>query len=209
MRISRDQVICGVPAFDLRAAFKVLSYGWTSSALEDLLKVTPAEAQSILAELVEAGYVEPEGGQRFRLTLQGGALAAANALKPISRKRAEELVTEVAQRASEINEDEQELYRVSKLWVFGSYLSNAPELGDVDIAFQLDRKDSWLPMPDGEHAYAEGKPPPKSWRGLLHKMEWPRESVLRRLKAKRMHISLHPHTDEVLLSAEKRQIFAG
>lgn len=214
MRISRDQVICRVPAFDLRAAFKQLSGGWSPSTLGNLLGVAPSEVEPILADLLEAGFVEPdfeiEGDQRFRLTIKGGALAAASALKPITRRRADELVEGIIQRAQEINADKGELYRIAHLWAFGSYVTNAETLGDVDIAVELERKDEeWPPIPDGEYAYAESTKPPRSHRGPFGALAWPQEAVLRRLKAKRNHISLHPHTDQVLVSAEKRQIFAG
>ena len=120
-------------------------------------------------------------------------------------------MAEVIQRAKEVNADHRELYRVSRLWAFGSYLTDAEELGDVDIAVELARNDDdWPPMPDGEYAYAETTAPPKSWRrGYFETLAWPQEAVLRRLKARRRHISLHPSTDQVLVSAAKRQVFAA
>lgn len=174
MRISRDQVICGVPAFDLRAAFKRLSNGWTPSDLAKLLGMPLGEVESFLSALIDAGYVEPDfefdGDQRFRLTIQGGALAAATALPPITRQKAKDLVEEVVRRATDINPDRQELYRVVNLWVFGSYLTDAEELADVDIAFELARKDEeWPPIPQGEYAYADATSPPRNYRGSFER----------------------------------------
>jgi len=213
MRISRHQVICGVPAFDLRAAFRRLSYGWTALDLAGLLKASEEEAEEILGALVAEGFAEPDllfGGQYFRLTLRGGALAEASALKPVQRRKADELVAEAVERAKQINADDRELYQVSRLWVFGSYLTDAEELGDVDLAFELSRKGEWPPSPHGERLYSKTVPLPKGWsRSPLEVMAWPHEAVVRRLKGKRRHLSLHPSTDDVLTTAQKREIFAA
>lgn len=214
MRISRDQLICGVPAFDLRAALKKLSDGWTLTYLAGLLKVPKRAAKVILEDLVAEGFVEPDprpGRECYRVTIKGGALAGASALRPIQRQKATQLLEEVVARAKEINADDRELYRVSKLWVFGSYLTEVEELGDLDIAVELTRKDDeWPQMPDGEWRYSEVVPPPRGWsRSHLAILGWPIESVTRRLKGQRRHLSLHPHTDRILETAHKQEVFAA
>ena len=81
MRISKDQIICGVPAFDLRAAFKRLNSGWDALHLRALLGVPISEAETLLEALGADGYIEldlkVEDRQLYRLTIKGGALAAA------------------------------------------------------------------------------------------------------------------------------------
>lgn len=215
MRISRDQIICGVPAFDLRAAFKRLrAGGWDAESLKHTLDVEAGVADAVLQQLLAEGYAEPtsfaRGRQIYEVTTKGRALALSSALAPINRQKADGLVAEVIQRATEINGDSQELYHVAKLWAFGSYLSEADQLGDVDIAFELARNNAdWPPMPEGEYAYSEATAP-KSWlRDDLGVLAWPYEAVLRRLKARRRHISLHPSTDAVLEGTEMKLIFAS
>lgn len=45
------------------------------------------------------------------------------------------------QREEEINNNDYYLYRVSKILLFGSYIKeDAVDFGDIDIAFELDRK---------------------------------------------------------------------
>lgn len=209
MRISRDQIICGIPAMQLRDAFKRLDSAFDVEHLADLLKVGPAEAQACLDSLMVEGYVErdfeAEGRQFFRATVRGGALALASALKPISRERADTLVAGVVERAQQVNADTDQLYRVSKLLVFGSYLTETDELGDVDIAVELTRKDDeWPPMPEGEYEYARrcGKRP----RGALEALALPQETVWRLLKGGSRHISIHPTSDPVLRSANTRPL---
>lgn len=205
-------MICGVPAFELREAFKRLTYGWDASVLAHHLKVTEGEAEEILRRLAAEGFIEadPEFAEPYvRLTLKGGALAAASALRPIRRRKAEELLAEVVERAREINADPRELFQVSRLWVFGSYLTAAEDLGDVDVAFELARRNDWPPSPEGEHRYARANPMPRSWSpSPFNVLLWPHEAVVRRLKSKRRHLSLHPWTDHVLKTAEKKEIFA-
>lgn len=215
MRISRDQTICGVAAFDLRAAFKQLrAGGWDAESLRRTLDVEPCVADTVLRQLLAEGFVEPaffaRGRQIYQVTTKGGALALASALAPISRKKADGLVAEVIRRAGEVNADRQELYHVAKLWVFGSYLGDAGQLGDVDIACELARNNAdWPPMPEGEYTYSKATAP-KSWlRDDFGVLAWPYEAVLRRLKARRRHISLHPSTDAVLEGVEMKLIFSS
>lgn len=214
MRISREQIICGVPAIALRDAFKRLDSSWDIEYLAGLLKVPSEQAQECLSCLLGEGYVEPDsevhGRQLFRVTLKGGALTLASALKPISRLKAESLVAEVVKRAREVNADPGQLYRVAKLTVFGSYLSDAEELGDVDIAVGLARKDDeWPPMPEGEYEYARRLPQgARKPRGPFETLAWPQEAVWRILKGKSRYISIHPASDQVLQSAKTMELLA-
>lgn len=215
LRISRDQTICGVPAFDLRAAFKRLNGTLLVDDLAHLLKIADEEAEVVLSALVAEGYVEKDrllgGEQLFRLTFKGGALALATALKPISRQRADELVDGLIKRAAAINNDPDEIYKVGRLLAFGSYVSQATELGDVDIAFELLRKDDErLPMPEAEIAYTKrAETEGRRFSSLIEMVAWPQESVLRTLKNRHPHISLHPIHDGVFSTAETMELFSG
>lgn len=60
----------------------------------------------------------------------------------VSRKTADRILSEVVQRAKEINAAPYPKYMhfVKKIAVFGSYLTDKEKLGDVDIAVLLDAR---------------------------------------------------------------------
>ncbi len=57
----------------------------------------------------------------------------------LSRKKAEELLNGVIERAKQINAspDSEYMHWVTKIAVFGSYLTDTEKLGDVDIAVEI------------------------------------------------------------------------
>lgn len=67
-------------------------------------------------------------------------LAHARIGSPCPRKKAAALIEKAIENAIAINsmpETEPKLYWVTKIAVFGSYLNDKQELGDIDIAFEL------------------------------------------------------------------------
>ena len=67
------------------------------------------------------------------ITDTGRSLPAKEALKRISQKHGEELWDKTIEGASEINEDSELTFRVSKLILFGSLITESETVGDVDI----------------------------------------------------------------------------
>ena len=67
---------------------------------------------------------------------------AAKKTLNISRKTADRIVSEVVERAKQINASPYPkfMHFVEKIAVFGSYLTDKEKLGDVDIAVKLKRR---------------------------------------------------------------------
>jgi hypothetical protein len=103
--------------------------------------VDAATAEQIQRGLLEEGYIEPSGSpfgpEHWHLTLKGSALANARARKPITRKTAERLIEEFLARVREVNAGDY-AYRVRRVIVFGSFLSDSADLGDVDLSIELE-----------------------------------------------------------------------
>ena len=53
------------------------------------------------------------------------------------RAKAEEIVRNLLARADEINSNDALIFYVQTLHLFGSYLGDTPDLGDVDVAYRL------------------------------------------------------------------------
>lgn len=65
----------------------------------------------------------------------------------VSRKRADQLIEALLIEVERINNDPLPWYDVTKLSIFGSYLSSKSVLGDLDIAVRTTPR--WLPESNG------------------------------------------------------------
>jgi predicted nucleotidyltransferase len=114
----------------------------------------------------------------------------------MSRQTADTLLAECLRRVREVNADPRYSYRVRRARLFGSALTDAPTIGDLDLAVELVPK---APEPDQSAAEearrrareAEGH----RFRGIIERASWPQEEVLRAVKGGRRWVSLH-HWDE-------------
>jgi predicted nucleotidyltransferase len=145
MRISRNQKINNIPILKVRDFFKSLQRYRTDTFTLDkacnYFEINDLEANSLLRELTEQGFIEKSSSNYYKITLKGEALRIARCVPPINRDKADKIVKDFMQRVEEINNNDYYLYRVSKILLFGSYIQeDAVDFGDIDIAFELDRK---------------------------------------------------------------------
>ncbi|MDB5581506.1 MAG: hypothetical protein JWR80_6682 [Bradyrhizobium sp.] len=127
----------------------------------------------------------------------------------VRRERADRLVSALAMEAERINNDPLPWYNVTRLSVFGSYLSSKPVLGDLDIAIRTTprwRSDggftrAWQDFP------SVCKPPAWIARDTLNLIHWPRLYILMRLKRLGKGISMHAQEDLDSCGFEHRIIF--
>ena len=211
MRIKAGDTIAGQPAIVVRQLFlKTKDRGGDLSDIMQLMHVDEETAEHIFNDLRTEGYIEiteeythaAAKDIRWQTTLKGNHLALATARKPIKRKTAERLVKEFLQRVEEINANDDYVYYIQKVLVFGSYLSDSPTLGDVDLAVELvlrhndeqerrERRDKRVQI-----ALEQGRHFPS----FLAQLFWPYTEVLHILKKGSPSISLHDLQQEHLLS---------
>jgi hypothetical protein len=213
LRIEPNQVICGVDAIRLRGFLDREKYGWHLRSLADGLSLSMEAAQAVADDLVREGYAEIDAderdGSRYCNTIKGNALALASAAKPIKRATANRLVEGFLARVREINASDTYVYRVAKAVVFGSYLSDREDLGDVDIAVKLVPTDADRDVHVHRRqlrisaACQQGR----RFGNFLEELDWPREEVLRYLKNRSRAISIHGADDRILSMTETRTIF--
>jgi predicted nucleotidyltransferase len=94
--------------------------------------------------LIAEGLLQPRQPRQgevcepcYEVSDAGIGLANATTLKRIDRARAERCVAELLARADAINADAEAFYRVKAIWVYGSYVKGAAELGDIDLMVDL------------------------------------------------------------------------
>lgn len=104
------------------------------------------ESRPIFEAMQQDGYFERKEDGRIVRTTKVSQLALAKMSTGISRAEAEELLAEIVSKAKWINERPTEFdNRILRLVVFGSFLSEKPILGDLDIGLEM----QWLKMPRG------------------------------------------------------------
>ena len=214
MRISRNQKINNTPILKLRDFFKNLQRcrndTFTLEGVCNYLEIHNLEANNLLRELTKQGYIEKSSSDYYKTTLKGEALRIARCVPPINRDKADKIVNDFMQRVEEINNNDYYLYRVSKILLFGSYIKeDAVDFGDIDIAFELERKvndvDAFVKLDSEliEKAINEGK----HFSSFFEELSYSETVVISKLKNRNRYISLHKMRDGILEIAETKQIY--
>ena len=148
MRIDSKSEIAGIPAVKLRDYLKdVQRHRFSADSIACGLKISIRQARAVVKELLDRRYIEKT--ERFKFekrdvyicTQDGAQFSAAMATKPVSRETADRHMAELMQRIRAVNASSEYLVWVSRLIVFGSYLSDKENISDVDVAVVLIRKE--------------------------------------------------------------------
>ena len=153
-------------------------------------------AQVLFDHLLAEGYIERKssadtnGGIPHRTTVRGQALLMTRLVPRINRAKAEALLNDVLERVAAINADPELMDWVTEVRVFGSYLTDSDDLGDLDLALRyqlrpVDDKD----FSDAIRAFAakHGKRH-LSWDDQL---SLPVRTLEQRIKGRSPYISMH------------------
>ncbi len=118
-----------------------LDQEWTPSDIASPLGIDSATAKQIAEELALLGYAEavPRKRDTWRNTPTGNAVAH---VKPprLTRKKAEELLTDFADRAAAFNLEADHPLRVAKIVAFGGINSTHDRIQDLDLGVQFEAK---------------------------------------------------------------------
>ncbi len=162
-----------------------------AEAVADLLNGTGFELTAVFAQLEAAGYMEKvqvdsDGDIWWDTTIQGNALAMASFGKPISRKTADRLVSELLDRAQAYNADPAKPNFIDALRVFSSYLDpDINPLGDVDIELTYGRRIT-DPKVLSDYARASGR----SFGTYMDQLMWPLTELVQHLKKRSAFINV-------------------
>jgi predicted nucleotidyltransferase len=213
MRISRNQKINNTPILKIRDFFTNLQRCRTDTfTLEgfcNFFEIHNLEANSLLMELTEQGFIEKSSSDCYKITLKGAALRNARCVPPINKVKADKIVNDFMQRVEEINNNDYYLYRVSKVLLFGSYINkDAVDFGDIDIAFELERKikDAGEYEKLNEEFIEKAKDKGKYFSSFIDELFYSETVVLMKLKNRNRYISLH-RDDEILKVTVTKQIY--
>jgi predicted nucleotidyltransferase len=155
MNIDPKSKICGHPATITRDALRRMAQETVTITrfirmlhYNKKLKKAIPEPALFLSELAKAGYIEANqeknGEIYYELNTNGYQLANASALKRFTRKQANKEFNSLIERALEIEGSRYYLDRVSRITVFGSFITDSETVSDIDICIEFERKTELL-----------------------------------------------------------------
>jgi predicted nucleotidyltransferase len=218
MRITKDQLVAGYPVLEVRSFIRRQRLGtFAAPAAEHAMKLSLSEAEDFLRELVNLGYLEqarPIFGENiaaYEVTQQGQALANASGAKPISRETADRALQEFMERVQTINASREYAYQIESVVLFGSMLSSAERLGDVDLAIEL--KPAILGDEEFDErcnvrrraAQADGK----RFTSTFEWVTWPQKEIILFLKSRSRTLSLHDLHDLTSMNDIQCRVLLG
>lgn len=149
-------------------------------------------------ERINPGEQSCDGVTAVDLTLQatveGRRFANCSFARPISRKKADDTLAKVVDRATTLNQLTNTLYYVKRLAVFGSYLNpEAEKLSDLDILYWLAARPidaSMRHIPRRELIINHAMSADRRFNHFMDVVFWGETEVLLRLKARQRSAQL-------------------
>jgi hypothetical protein len=216
MRIKPDEVVAGFPMRKIRELLRQSVDFLSARHATKILEIKTKQAIQLLERLEQRGFLErnpalpnSDDEPSWKRTVKGGALANALFSAPVSRQSAEKAMSEFLDRVRQVNCNSRFLYRVQKVVVFGSFLSDSPFVGDLDLAVDLCPKEkdsckhSELIRARANEAASCGR----HFRNYVEGLRFAEQEVKMFLKARSRILQLTRCDDGVLNITESRIIY--
>jgi predicted nucleotidyltransferase len=204
LNIDRTDTIAGYPAMGIRSLLRRSMHRWITVADPvAILGIAEPEGKKLIQELVVLGLLEamnltgeqPEG---WINTFKGNAFAQVSFRPRFHRATAEAALTDFLKRVVTVESEQRFLYRVDTAIVFGSYLSTAARIGDIDLGVSISpkategQKFSDLCLAKTREEIQNGR----HFRDWMSRLIWPQVEVLTFLKNRSPILKIH-EVDEI------------
>ena len=219
MRVDWQQRLAGCTLLEIRNILRGLAYTDTPFTVEFLARRLEKTEEPSLAALEQAqrladglivnGLAVINEDMRFVLTDTGLSLRAATATKRFKRARADKAIAKMLGVAAEVNADPIFLYDVAWIAVYGSYITDEPDLGDIDLAIEF--KGRWKGTDANRETrlkafVVEFPPPDHVEQSFIERLCWPETCIRRMLKVDRA-IKLIDRSELEALGCPHRRIY--
>lgn len=172
------------------------------------------DAAKLINNLLQNDYLFQVKPERFLsntyildATEKGRKLGVAKATKPISREKANHMLRELIERAEKINSNPDFACCVSKLSVFGSFLSDKEQLGDLDVFYKISRRYETEKYNEvSNQSYQKELAKGRQFNSMIDEYLWPYKEVLLLLKSRKKSLSLHDEENDDVYSKTISQI---
>jgi predicted nucleotidyltransferase len=210
MKINSKEKIAGFPLLKIRSLLKKDLLNNEITAI--FLKTDQGQAQIVLTELFDLGFIKIDPVQitiQYVTTLKGNALANAKAVSSISKGKAEMIFSEFMERVHEVNQNSKYLFKVTKVVLFGSYITDSLTVNDIDIAFEIRGKDDDddVFMAKHQEKVKEAIGNGKKFKTFIDELGYSETEVIQFLKSRSHYLSLHSIKDGILKRTEVKQVY--
>jgi len=224
MLINPKEILFGQPVLKIREVIRnaMQEKLWGSSQavvvgkVANILKQPNAVAKQLIEQLKQEDYLslkKEKFGAKFQyeltVTEKGRRFGMASATSPISRQKATQMLNELLERAKTINSNDELVYLVESIKVFGSYLSDKDLLSDLDVGFKLTRRYTGGDFTVHNQKRIDfAKSTGKSFSSFVDEICWPHQEIKLALKNRQRNLSLHDlETDEVFNVTETKLVY--
>lgn len=208
MRLDPNETIAGVTNRQIRDFLRSCGSYVSARYLASRLKLSDDRAEALIRALTERGLLRDEGvvdgTATYALTSEAGAWGSAKFTKPITRARADELVKGVVARAERINGDPDLTHYVAEMRMFGSYITDATSLGDVDLEVRFEKRPGLGDVVLASQARAGNRS-----LNFVDRLLFGRREVTQILKDRKPHISLHDWGEVEQLGCAFKHLFTA
>lgn len=205
MRINAKEMIAGYPAMKVRGLLRRGSSGLCAQMVLDALKVDDAAAAELLAALEADGTIEKSKNDEgwWRPTVKGNSLIMASASAPMQRKAANKLLVDFLKRVEQVRDDPKYVNKVTSVVLFGSFLSDAPTLGDIDLAILFRRAyaDPDVQEQAEKKCRQDAEDSGRNFPDFIARLFWPENEVRMFLKSRRKFSIHDPRSDGPIIEA--------
>jgi len=224
MRINPKEILFDQPILKvrevIRKAMQDRLWGGTKAEIAikvaEVIKQPKSVAELLIEKLVQEDYLfltkEKIGTKihyEIKETEKGSRFGNASASSPISRQKATQLLNELIERAKSINSNDELVYVIESLRVFGSYLSENDALGDLDVGFKLTARLAGEEFTlQNQKRIDLARSNNKSFSSFIDELCWPNKEVMLMLKNNQRGLSLHDvETDQVFNRTESKIVY--
>ncbi len=223
MRIDPRDKIGGVPVMEVRdLLLRFMGAAVVGAYFRDEALLGVLLAQGLVGQLdrdptqlreprVVIGPGDHAAGPWYDLTDEGNRFAQASAAAPLKRATAERKLREFMARVEQVNQSEEFAYRVKRVVLFGSYLTDAERVNDIDLAVQLAPR--WDGFDVGRQYQKEQErvrlAPRHRKRNAFAVEQWPWREVFLFLKGRSRAFSFHGIDDPILRGIPKRVLYSS
>ena len=213
LRLDKNATIAGQPIKRVRELLRRMgSAHWSHREIADFFHIDDVKAHALIDEMAVRGFLQeseqrPGNSSRFyECGPQGSRLASARLLKPITRQKADVIIARLLQRVEMVNARPELLERVCEVRVFGSYLEERDDFGDIDVAVRTERKEGsgkdWV-----RESLRRAEMSGRTFSSYLDQLFYGHTEVMRLLKARSRYLSLHTMDDLEAIGALSRILF--
>jgi predicted nucleotidyltransferase len=214
LRLDKNATIAGQPIKRVRELLRRMmgSAHWSDREIADFFHIDDVKAHALIDEMAVRGFLQdseqrPGDSRRFyECGPQGSRLASARLLKPITRQKVDVIIARLLQRVERVNARPELLERVCEVRVFGSYLEERDDFGDIDVAVRTVRKEGsgkdWV-----RESLRRADMSGRTFSSYLDRLVYGHTEVMRLLKARSRYLSLHTMDDLEAIGAVSRILF--